>query len=363
MRKVNLMKVYERVKSNFAEDKKKTRPNDRERIKSFRSWVALLIRSVLIVFIAIIFIVSVSKIFGSENTAFAVVLFCILFSLKYVPFGYVFFQEIVALCVLFVILIFSTSFASVLPPIYCIIVHIISLWLLFGVSCLNYPQAHGPLIAFCYIYLTGNPVLGGALLSRFLLGGIGIILASIVILIFHKKKNFGGRLINLIKFPMGSVERKEWEIWRLRLTFALSFLISLGTISSWPRFIWAGFACSSMLSPYDIKHPAWKRLCHRLVGVLEGAALFYVLQSIIPQSYQFTLGAFGGVCLGMCTHYRRQTLFNTLGALLAASQIYPLPGVLKLRIINTIVGLCFALAIVFSEILMKEIKRINLNKI
>lgn len=104
-----------------------------------------------------------------------------------------------------------------------------------------------------------------------------------------------------------------------------------------------------MLSPYEANHPAWDRLKHRLIGVVEGSIIFYLIQFILHDSLNFILGSLGGVCLGLCTHYRRQTLFNSLGALLAASAIYSVSTALFLRIVNTLIGLLFALLILFLE--------------
>lgn len=320
-------------------------------------WTALLLRSILIVLAATIFIIGISSIFGKDNTAFAIVLFCLLFSLRYVPLGYSIGQEIIALSIVFFILTFSTSLASQLQNIYSLPIHFLSMWILLGVSCLSYPKVHGALIAFSYIYLAGNPVNSESLVNRALVATCGLGLAIVFYLVFHSQKVSKNNLKVLIKYTTLVKNQIDWEIWRLRLTIAISTIIYLGSVYNWPRFIWAAFACSSMLAPYDIKHPAWQRLLYRFIGVVEGALLFYFLQSILPDSVHFILGAIGGVCLGMCTHYRRQTLFNTVGALLAASQIYPVTGALQLRIINTIIGLCVAVIILLVEEMIRSTYR------
>lgn len=68
------------IKNNISEAESK---------KEKRRWVAsLLVRDVLIVSFAVIFISAMTVIFGEENSSMAVVIFCILLSIRFIDFGY-----------------------------------------------------------------------------------------------------------------------------------------------------------------------------------------------------------------------------------------------------------------------------------
>lgn len=313
---------------------------------------ALLVRALLLVAFAIAFIAGLSVLFGSENTPLAVVLFCLFLSFRFVPLGYTLKQEPLALAILFVLLWGAPALAAQLPPLGSGLIHGISLWLLIGLTCLNFPQVHGGLMGFAYVYLAGNPVWGASLTQRGYLALLGWGLCWAIIVYRHRDKESQTPLCELFSAPFrreASLQRRRFEHWRLRLTLALAFLLTLGSGFALPRLIWAGFACSCLLAPYDLKQPAWSRLRHRLLGALEGCLLFYILQGLIPPTFQGLLGPLGGVCLGLCTHYRHQSCFNTLGALLAASLLYPAPHAMALRMLNTLIGLGFALLIIGIE--------------
>ena len=65
----------------------------------------IIVRAVLIVLFAIIFISLLSRLFGNENSAMAVVLFCTLLGIRFVDFGYRIKDSLVNLGVVFLILL------------------------------------------------------------------------------------------------------------------------------------------------------------------------------------------------------------------------------------------------------------------
>ena len=60
------------------------------------------------------------------------------------------------------------------------------------------------------------------------------------------------------------------------------------------------------------------------------------------------MGPLGGLCLGFCVDYRYKTAMNCFGALMLGTGIYGLHGAVLLRIVDTVLGVTFAL--VFSAI-------------
>ncbi len=107
--------------------------------------------------------------------------------------------------------------------------------------------------------------------------------------------------------------------------------------------MWAGFACGSLLSDHNENPKIHERFFHRIIGVISGSALFYIVYSIIPNSLHMIIGPLGGFCLGFCTDYRYKTAINCFGALMLAAGIYGLHSAIILRIADTLVGIVFAI--------------------
>lgn len=76
---------------------------------------ALIVRSFLIVLFASVSITMISAVFGQEQSTLAVVLFCMLMSIRFVDFGYRVKQGIIGLGVVLLLLLLSPQIAAVLP--------------------------------------------------------------------------------------------------------------------------------------------------------------------------------------------------------------------------------------------------------
>lgn len=62
---------------------------------------AMIARSLLIVFFAIVIISPVSKVFGAENSAMGIAVFCILLGIRFVDFGYCIKDSLINFAVVF----------------------------------------------------------------------------------------------------------------------------------------------------------------------------------------------------------------------------------------------------------------------
>jgi len=78
-----------------------------------RLFLVLIVRSVLLVAFAILFISVINAVFGAENSYLAVVLFCMLLSLRFVHFGYRLNQAIISLAVILGILFLIPLFFEI----------------------------------------------------------------------------------------------------------------------------------------------------------------------------------------------------------------------------------------------------------
>ena len=74
--------------------------------------------------------------------------------------------------------------------------------------------------------------------------------------------------------------------------------------------------------------------------VVIGSLVSAILLFYIPTNL---LGILGGLCLGLCTSYKSKTIFNCVGAIMAASMIFGLETSLYLRILLNMLGLAYGL--------------------
>ncbi len=132
--------------------------------------------------------------------------------------------------------------------------------------------------------------------------------------------------------------------WMTRMSLGVALILTLGTFLKIERFMWAGFACGSLLSDHSENPKIKERFAHRFIGVIVGSALFYVIYSLVPKNLSFLIGPVGGFCLGFCTDYKYKTAVNCMGALMLAAGTYGVNTAILLRIGDTIIGIIFAMA-------------------
>ena len=201
-------------------------------------------------------------------------------------------------------------------------------------------MGNGGLYSFAYIYLTGNPVVGEALICRGLLALTGYVLCGAILYAKHRHQHQEIRFHHVVrKFDLS----KPVYLWQLRMALSVSLVMTAGQVFGVERFMWMGFACASLLSEYPYSANTFPRFWQRIVGAVAGSCLFFVLYSPLPESLHSLLGPLGGLCLGFCTDYRYKTSMNCLGALMLGAGIYGLQGAVVLRIADTIIGVAFGL--------------------
>lgn len=81
------MKFYDALQMNPSVLKQKIAAGETRKEKTYY-WVAMAVRSALIVAFAIVFISLLSDIFGANNTPLAVALFCMMLGIRFVNFEY-----------------------------------------------------------------------------------------------------------------------------------------------------------------------------------------------------------------------------------------------------------------------------------
>lgn len=310
-----------------------------DRNEKFKLKIGMFLRSVLIVAFAIFFISTLSNLFGNENSPMAVALFCILLGVRFVDFGYCIKDSLLNLAITFLLLLFAPVIASKIHPIMAIFIHFVSFFIILYMTCDKPEMGNGGLFSFAYIYLSGNPVYGYSLYQRTLLTIVGFVICGSIFYMKHKDKFTSIRFIDKVK---------EFDLynhvhhWMIRMSLGVALMLGLGALLNIERFMWAGFACGSLLSDYSENPKIHERLIYRFIGMLLGSFIFYVIYSIIPDNLFFIIGPLGGFCLGFCTEYKYKTAANCLGALMIATGIYGVHAAIVLRIVDTLIGVLFA---------------------
>lgn len=310
-------------------------------------------RSVLIVAFAIVFISLLSGFFGQENTPLAVAVFCMMLGIRFVNFEYCIRDSLITLAIALAILVFAPSLAGIAPPFLVPFIHFTGFFALLYITTQRPELGNGGLYSFAYVYLTGNPVYGVSLEKRVLLALVGYAVCGLILWAKHRHAHSDIRFHHLLlKFNA----KKPVILWQLRMAVGVSLILTAGQIFGVPRFMWMGFACASLLSEYPYSSNTLPRFFQRIIGVLAGSGLFFIVYQITPEAFHSLMGPLGGLCLGFCTDYRYKTAMNCFGALMLASGIYGVQTAVALRIIDTILGVCFGtiFALIFHKLFAKK---------
>lgn len=301
--------------------------------------LAMAARSILIVLFAILMISPAAPLFGAENSAMAVALFCIFLGLRFVDFGYCIRDSLINLAVAFLLLLLAPCAAAAVNPLLAAVIHFAAfLVILFMTS--NRPEmGNAGIYTFAYIYLSGNPVTGELLWKRAQLTLVGYVLCAAILVLKHREKNKTVRFLDLA--AQFSMTNKKTQ-WHIQLALGVAVLLALGSLFNWKRMMWAAFACGSVLGCYAATPvEAKERVGQRMIGALAGSLIFFVGYPITPEPIRPIFGPLGGICLGFCTDYRYKTACNCLGALFMATALYGVPESVFLRVWNNLLGVVF----------------------
>ena len=342
------MKFYDALQMNPSILKRKIAACETLQEKNYY-WLAITVRSVLIVAFAIVFISLLSGIFGADNTAMAVALFCIMLGLRFVNFEYCVGDSLFTLAIALAILVLAPSAAAVIPPVGLIPLHFAAFFGLLYITTQRPELGNGGLYSFAYVYLTGNPVSGEALVRRGMLALVGYLFCGAILFAKHRELHKKIRFHHVVrKFSLSN----PVHLWQLRMALGVSLALSAGQIWGMERFMWIGFACASLLSQYPYSHDTTLRFRQRIVGAVAGSCLFFILYQLTPEALHSLLGPLGGLCLGFYTDYRYKTAMNCFGALMLGAGIYGVQQAVLLRIVNTFLGVAFGLlfALLFHKV-------------
>ena len=158
---------------------------------------------------------------------------------------------------------------------------------------------------------------------------VGFGLCGAILFFRHRKKHKNVSFLHVVGRMRIYDPKCQWQ---LRLALGLSLLFLLNRALNLNRFMWAGFACSSLLSSYPVNLRG--RLAERAGGIVLGSLLFAAVYRHIPESFLFMVGPAAGLCLGICSSYFAKTVLNCFGALLMAAGTYGLSAAVSVRIVT-----------------------------
>ena len=304
--------------------------------KSF-FYKALLLRDVLLVGFATIFIGFITSFFGSANASLAVVLFCILLSLRFVDFGYKMSHSIISLATVFFILFMVPLISSVDLVALKWLINFIAILTIFILTGSDPKMGNPGLYSFSYLFLVGTSqrLDTNELKMRGLLLLLSFVAFSIILFVKHQQKN---RNISFIEDFIGKNPFSKRNLWLVYYALGVSLILLLGEIISLERFMWVTFAFSSLISGYENNYVK-ERFIDRIVGVIIGSFLFGILNQFIPAA---VLAISSGLALGLCSTYKYKSMFNSFGALSTASILFGLHSSINIRIVDNFVGLTLA---------------------
>ena len=328
--------------------KRKIAASDTRQEKAYY-WTAIAVRSVLIVAFAIVFISLLSGVFGADNTPMAVALFCMMLGIRFVNFEYCIGDSLITLAAVLAILVFVPCISAVLPPVFLIPLHFAAFLAVLCMTTQRPEMGNGGLYSFAYIYLTGNPVSGEALVRRGLLALAGYLICGAILFARHREQHKTTRFHQTVQKAGLS---DPTFLWQLRMALGVSLALTAGQAFGVERFMWMGFACASLLSEYPYSSNTLPRFRQRIAGAVAGSLAFFFFYLAAPEALHPLMGRLGGLCLGFCTDYRCKTAMNCFGALMLGTGIYGLTGAVILRIADTLLGVTLGLvfAVIFHQL-------------
>lgn len=337
------MRFYDALQLDPAVTKSKIRAAESTSERR-KLWIAMGMRSLLIVILAMACISPLANIFGPENNSMAVAMFCIMLGIRFVDFGYCIKDSMINLGVIFALLLVAPVVATHVNPILGVLINFGAFFTMLIMGSDQPELGNGGLFGFAYVLLTGNTVTGVLFWKRCALTLLGYLICGAIFFAKHRNKNKNIRFRQIVnRFDMFTKKSR----WQLRMAIGVSLVLTLGNYLQIQRFMWAGFACAALLSTYPYSVSIKKRYFQRVVGVVAGSFLFFVVYQLIPGWFHTFLGPLGGICLGFCVDYRFKTALNCFGALMMAVGLFGVGNAAVLRVVNNIVGISFAVVIIW----------------
>ncbi len=334
-----MKKYYNMLKMNPDKILDLLKASDSVKDKIFYGFV-FVSRAVIIVAFCVLFVSVLTAFFGSDNSALAVVLVVMVLTLRFVHFRYCIGDTLINLAIMMLVFTFAPALSLIAPSFAIPFIHIIAMFILLVVGCQHPEMGLGGLFGFSYCYLVGNAVIGEALLRRAEMALVGYIILAAIMIYEHRKKDRDVRFHHLfLTFSFKNVI----SLWQVRMALGVGIILSVGQLLDMPRFMWLGFACSTMLAKWPLSNNTHERFIERIVGIVVGSCFFMVMCTIFPNISMEMIGLLFGVVLGFFSRYTWKTIVICFMALSTAAGLYGVIGASIMRIVNNVFGAVFAM--------------------
>ena len=304
--------------------------------------LAMVLRSILLIAFAIVYITLFTKLFGAANSSVAVSSFCILLGVRFVSYG-VNVIESLGVLALYLVMTFVGGLVTASGNLFlALIVHFIFL-LVTLITVANEPiLGNGGIYVFGYLFMVENPVKSSALSMRAGALALAFVLCGLILVQKHRKADKNKHIISNFKnFSL----KNATSLWQLRLALGVSVVLFFAHAVDLPRAVWCGYACMSVLLPYSNDFP--RRAFQRVAGVVLGSLAFGFFYLVMPTSAHALMGPLAGLCIGFSGTYLWNNILNCFGALLLASTLYGLDASIIFRVENNIIGAVLALLLLW----------------
>lgn len=352
------MKIYDFMQLNAAASKTCLKQTKDPGLK--RAYlIAFICKNFLCILFCMTVVTLYSYLFGSENSIVGVVVLISVMVFRFSDLGIQTTQAAFTLFGMFVLLAVGPQFSNWLPAGFGFLADFIFILTILFFSCHNLVMSNHSTFVLGYLLLQGYTVSGTAYVNRVLGLLLGGMITALIFYIRHRHVTYRRTFSDLLKEWNSEAIRTKWQ---MKLTLGVSLAILIGHLLSFSRPMWLGFACMSVIQPFqkDMHY----RLKRRAPFMVLGCLLFGILYVCLPKDFLAFFGILGGILVGFSGTYEWQTVFNCLGALSVAVPLFGPWTAIFMRIFDNVFAsvYCFIFDHCISYIL-NRIPRIKKPKI
>lgn len=339
------MTFYQELQLNQAGSKELIRnsQNNKEKLKHLAIY---LFKIFITMVFCMAFVIIYSTLFGNANSIVGVVVLLFVLVFRKVDLSIKTSHALPSLLAIFAILAIGPRLSNASNLYVELLVNSVCIFLLLLIGCHNEKMCNHSTLVLGYLLLYGYDVSGDAYTKRLEAIAVGAIITGIVYFRNHSKKTYERNFLSFFQeFDINSHRAK----WQLSLTFAISSILLIARIINLPRPMWAAIAVMSIITPFSTgkKQKAKERVLGNIVGTL----LVCIIYSYCPEFTYNNIGIIGGIGVGLSATYGFQSVFNSFGAISAASTLLGFPAAIFFRVIDNVLGSVYGL--VFNKYFCK----------
>lgn len=332
------MTFYQELQLGAAESKLQIK--DSKNIKERMYHTAVYLFKVIITILFCIAVITVfTTFFGEENRMAGVVIVLGVMLFRNVSFEIRTSQGVLSLFVILAILTFAPHLANTVSPFAALPIHLLSVAVIVMLGCHNLYTCNQFVVVLSYLLLYGYDVSGQLYIKRIEGMAVGAVVIILIYIFKHRGKYYNRTFKDMFKEYNIRSTRTSWQI---KITLAISTLLTIAELVGLPRVMWAGIAVMSVLVPS--KKDITKRAANRSLGNIAGGVVFTAFYYLLPDFMLPFIGIFGGMGTSFSATYRWQSMFNSLGAMSMAVVVFGnLRDAVLYRIVDNIIGAVYGI--------------------